>query len=245
MRWYKADLHIHSVLSPCGGLDMSPRRVMASARQAGLHILSITDHNSAANLGVYEEAARAAGLYFIPGIEVQSREEIHTVCLFPDTGSAESFAAELYNSLAPLENNAEYFGDQVVIDRDENIIRFETRALINSSSWEFETVLEKVDTVGGFPWPAHVDRQTYSLLGQLGFVPDNPLILALGITRSCQAAEFLATHPDLRKYALIRSSDAHHPEDVGSGFTEFYLEKPELAEIRLACLQSLGRKYKI
>lgn len=224
---------------------MSPRRVMASALQAGLHILAITDHNSAANLRVYEGEARSAGLYFIPGIEVQSREEIHTVCLFPDTDSAEAFSAELYESLAPLENNAEYFGDQVVIDRNENIIRFENRALINSSSWEFETVLEKVDAVGGFSWPAHVDRQTYSLLGQLGFVPENPLILALGITRSCRTAEFLAAHPDLGKYALIRSSDAHQPEDVGSGFTEFYLKEPELAEIRFACLQSQGRKYKI
>ncbi len=245
MRWFKADLHVHSVLSPCAGLEMSPRAVMQAAQSQGIDIIAITDHNSCANSKVYAEAAKESGLAYIFGIEVQTAEEIHTVALFETAEQACSFSSKLYESLLPLDNDPEFFGDQVVIDAEENIKRFEKKALVNSSVWNLETTLDKISENGGFYFPAHVDVESYSLLGQLGFVPTAAKIDALGITAKCDVEAFLQANPDLKQYALIRNSDAHYLADIASGYSEFYLQEPTLTEIIMACRKQAGRKIKI
>lgn len=244
MRWYKADLHVHSVLSPCGGLEMAPREVMKTARDKGLDIIAITDHNSCANLEVYAAFARKFGLHYINGIEIQSAEEIHLIALFQNGEQACSFGAELYDSLLPIKNDPEYFGDQVIIDENNNIKGFVEKALINSSKWYLDEVVQKIKNYNGFYFPAHVDVESYSILGQLGFIPPHSNIGALGITAKCDVKAFLQAHPELQKYALIRNSDAHYLRDVASGYSQFYLQKPTLAEIILACKKQAGREIK-
>lgn len=245
MRWFKADLHIHSVLSPCSGLEMSPYDVMKTAREKGVDIIAITDHNSCANSKVYAKIAEDFQLAYFYGVEVQSAEEIHTIALFENGDKACAFGSELYDSLLPIDNDPEHFGDQVVLDENDNIKRFLKKALINSSVWTLETVFDKISQYDGFCFPAHVDVDTYSILGQLGFIPENLRIEALGITAGCSVEELLRKYPFLQKYALIRNSDAHYLQDIASGFTQFYLESPCLTEIRLACKMKNGRKIKI
>lgn len=242
MRWFKADLHVHSVLSPCGGLDMSPRELMKKVRDKGIEIIAVTDHNSCANSRVYEVAAREFGLTYIYGLEVQSAEEIHSVALFNSADNACAFSRQLYESLLPITNDPEHFGDQVVIDINNNIKRYVKKALINSSVWSLETIYTKVHQFGGFFFPSHVDVLPYSLLGQLGFIPSNLDISALGITAECKVQELYKEYPFLQDYTLIRNSDAHYLQDVGSGISHFYLEEPTLNEIILACKNQAGRK---
>ena len=195
MRWFKADLHIHSVLSPCGSLQMSPENVTRKAKEQKLDIIAITDHNSMANCKVYEEFAEKNGIKFIFGVEVQSVEEIHILSFFDDWEQARKFDNLLYDSLLPIKNNPNFFGDQVVIDGQGNIVRFEEKALINSSGWTFDEVVEKVHAWGGFAVPAHIDAASFSILAQLGFIPTNTLISALEITKKCSKEKLLTEHP--------------------------------------------------
>lgn len=244
MKWFKADLHIHSVLSPCASLGMSPKAVMNMAKQRGIDLISITDHNSAANTLVYQKAAQRAGLHYIFGMEVQTSEEIHILALFHDYESISDFDRELYQSLLPMDNDPDYFGDQVVIDENENIVRFETKALINSSIWSFEEMLAKISEYQGFSIPAHVDSTAYSVIAQLGFIPQNSGISAVELSAKCSKKDLLTKYPYIKKFTEIYSSDAHYIEDIGKSVTEVFCEVPTLAELILACENKQGRKIK-
>lgn len=235
---------MHSVLSPCGGLEMSPRSMMKKVSEMGIDIIAITDHNSMANSCVYQRAAVEFGLNYIYGVEIQTAEEIHVIALFDNWEIAKEFNKELFNSLLPINNDPDYFGDQIVIDDDENIIRSIKKALLNSSIWTFEITLKKIQNSGGFAFPAHVDAHTNSVISQLGFIPPDANITAVGITANCDEKELMQQYPFLQDYALIRNSDAHYLNDIGSGITEFYLKEPSLNEIILACKKKNERKIK-
>ncbi len=221
---------------------MSPKALMKRAKEKGLDIIAITDHNTMANCSAYHRVAAKDDIAFINGVEIQTSEEIHLVALFDEADDASAFDKELYESLLPIPNDPDYFGDQVVIDSNENIIRCEERALLNSSTWTLDEALDKIHEYHGFCYPAHVDVHTFSIIGQLGFIPDDMPIDAIGITAHGDRDRILADFPYLEKYALIRSSDAHYLADVGSGYAMFYLEKPTVSEIRKACMGTEGRK---
>lgn len=231
MRWYKADLHVHSVLSPCSGMEMSPRSMMQKAKENGIEIIAVTDHNSMANCRIYEKAAQEFNIAFIYGVEVQSAEEVHIIALFDNWEEAREFNRKLFDSLLSFKNDPDFFGDQVVLDEKESIVRTVNKALINSSVWTFETIVKKVRKHKGFAFPAHVDVTPHSLLGQLGVIPSGLDIKAVGITAGCDVDSLLQHYPFLQNYTLIRSSDAHCLQDLGSGSTEFLLEEPTLQEI--------------
>lgn len=245
MNWYRTDLHIHSVLSPCCSLEMSAHSVMNTARNKGLSILAITDHNSMANCAVYGKVARELGLTFFWGVEIQSIEEIHLIAIFDNEKTALDFDRKLYESLQPVDNNPEFFGDQVVIDEDENIVRFEKKALINSSRWTLNELVDRLKSIDCFYFPAHTDAESYSIIGQLGFIPEELDFPALGITASCDIKSFLQKHPTLANYGFIRNSDAHYLDQIGKGYTDFYLKEPTTKELRLACQKTCQRKYVI
>jgi PHP family Zn ribbon phosphoesterase len=236
MRWYKADLHIHSVLSPCGGLEMAPRAVMQRAREEQQEIIAITDHNSMANCQAYAQVAAEFGIICWYGVEVQSMEEIHVIGLFDEWQDAAAFDAALYASLLPVDNDPDFFGDQVVIAADESIVRFEERALINSSMWSFDEVMQQIAAFGGFAFPAHVDAATFSVLAQLGFLPDELPIPAVGITAKGDIDAILMQHPQLQGRVMLRSSDAHYLPEIGSGYTRLSLETPTVSSLKSLCV---------
>jgi len=233
------------VLSPCGGLEMSPSAMMERALELGIDIIAVTDHNSLANASVYREAAVERGLVFIYGVEVQTSEEVHVVVLFDDYGPAREFDELLYASLLPVDNDPEYFGDQVVVDIDENIIRFEKRALINSSTWSFEETFDMVSKFKGFAFPAHVNSSSYSVIRQLGFIPRHSSLCSVEITSGTDPAEVIKEYPFLKEYAILKNSDAHYLIDMGVGYTEFYIKEPTLSEVMLACQKSSGRSLRV
>ena len=242
MHWYKADLHLHSVLSPCGDLEMSPDAVMKKAREMELDIIAITDHNSLANCQTYYQVAQQYGIYLLYGLEVQSAEEIHLITLFDDLGTATAFGKIIYDSLLPVANDPEFFGDQVVIDAKDNIIRFEEKALINSSLLPLDEIVKIAKSYNSFIFPAHVDAASYSIIGQLGLIPDYLNFIACGITAKADPKSLTKKYPQLDNYTLIKNSDAHYLKDIGSGYTEFYLDSPTTEELKKACRGKFGRK---
>ena len=220
---------------------MAPRALMQRLKECHIDWLAITDHNSMANCAAYANVAAGEGLFFTWGVEIQSVEEIHLLAYFDDSAAALAFDEELYNSLLPIENDADFFGDQVVIDENENILRLEHRALINSSVWDLSTVAERVSAYGGFVVPAHIDAGVNSIISQLGFMPAEPVFELFGITAGLQTGQWLAQQPYFADKSLLRASDAHYLADLGSGYSDVFVDSASVAELHKAARQIDGR----
>lgn len=242
LKEYHADLHIHSCLSPCASLDLSPRRIVERAREEGLDLIAITDHNTARNIPAILQQAEKFGVKILPGMEVQSREEIHILTLFPDWPSLHSWEVLVREHLPAIPNDPEFFGDQPVVDEEGNILEFEERLLINSVDYSLNEIRGQMLQRGGLFIPAHFDKDSLSLVSQLGFVPFDLDPDALEMGRKTQAA--LPKDPGDPSAAIPRvvCSDAHQAEDIGRARTVFLLAEPTLDELRLAFRGKDGRK---
>mgnify|MGYP006268145777 FL=1 len=202
-----ADLHNHSCLSPCGDLSMSPSALAERARERGINLLALTDHNSARNAPAFAAACRRCGIMPLFGTETTSTEEVHVVSLFPDVSAALDWGAWVYERLPDYRHDPERFGDQVVVDAEENILDFEKRYLIPAIDASLQDIGAETLARGGLVIPAHIDRSVNSLLSQLGFLPDMR-VSALEITRWPPVI-------DGRGASFTCSSDAHFLDDVG------------------------------
>ena len=203
----RADLHNHSCLSPCGDLAASPIAIARTAAERGIDLVALTDHNSARNAPAFAEACRRYGVMALFGTETTTREEVHVLSIFSTVSAAEEWGAWVYRRLPDFRHDPERFGDQVVVDADENILDFEERYLIPAIDASIEEIVAETLARGGLVIPAHIDRPANSLLSQLGFLPDDAYS-ALEITRWPPAV-------DPRGHTLICDSDAHFLDDIG------------------------------
>jgi PHP family Zn ribbon phosphoesterase len=242
LREYHADLHIHTCLSPCASLDLSPRNIVDRAKFQGLDVIAITDHNTAKNAQVVMRLGQKGGIKVIPGMEVQSREEIHLLTFFPDWPATAAWAEEVSRSLPEINNDPLVFGDQPIVDEDGNILAFEPRLLLNSLSLSAEEIIRLVAGKGGLTVPSHFDRGSFSLLSQLGFIPPDMPLEALEVSRSRNPFPESVWREGSRTLSLIASSDAHRAEEIGSGRTIFWMAEAALEELRLALGNREGRR---
>lgn len=242
MNTYYADLHIHTVLSPCGDLDMSPVKIVEKARAKGLDIIGITDHNSTRHCNLISKLARNAGIFVLMGAEVTTREEVHCLTFFENDEKLLEFQNYLEKHLPAIPNNTEKFGYQVVVDENDMILDQVESLLISAIDQSINQVEQKVHSLGGLFIPAHIDRPSFSITSQLGFIPDNLMIDAIEISAKCQPGQikpFLGKHVDK---PILRNSDSHYIEGIGSVSTLFQMEHRTFDEIKLALQSALGRK---
>jgi 3',5'-nucleoside bisphosphate phosphatase len=223
---YRGDFHIHSCLSPCASLEMSPSAIVERAVAAGLNAVALTDHNAPFNLPAFEYCCRKAGLKALYGMEVTSVEEAHLLCLFDSIEPAMELGQLIYDSLPEVENIPERFGDQVIVDEHEDILGFADKFLISASAYDVSAILSMVHSMGGLFVPAHIDRQVYGIIAQLGFLPDEAYD-AIELTSRGDAK--LAQH-----YPVLRSSDSHQLDSIGAAFTEFEADSFTVAALRAA-----------
>ena len=224
MRSYVADLHIHTCLSPCGELTMAPRAIVDEAIRKGIDLIAVADHNTAAMNGAVAQAAAERGLFYLYGMELQTREEVHLLAYFDTSDACLAFSDEVYSFLPKKENVPEYFGDQVIVDVDETILGVEPRLLLNSLDLSFEDAVERIRAHGGLPVPAHVDRATFGLIAQLGFAPEGVDFALVEAVGGALPASFGAA-------ALLCTSDAHELEQIGRRTTTFWVESPTVREL--------------
>lgn len=241
MNDYLAELHVHTVLSPCAGVEMIPPLIVDEAMRRGIQILAITDHNSSANVKAVQKAAGDSELVVLPGMEVQTREEVHLLCLFDENEALEAWQKIIDQTLPVLENNPDFFGEQFVVDETGDFIRAETRLLSTSTSLSFDEAFLKVLDLGGLPIPAHVDRMIYGLFANLGFLPDHLPIEAIEISARITLEKAYQKYPAIKKYAVIQSGDVHYLSDF-LGLNHFHIAKPTLKEMRMAFQGIEGRR---
>jgi len=238
-----ADLHIHTVLSPCAEESMTPSAIVWEAMERGLAMIAICDHNAAANTAATQ---RAAGdrLSVIAGIEITTTEEVHLVGLFPDASSACAVADRVRAGLPPLVERTKWMGEQRIVDEEGSILGREPRMLAGASTFSLAEAVELVRWHGGLAVAAHLDRPSFSVLSQLGMMPED---LAFDAVEVSPAGLKKGKQRDFVPFgwAILCSSDAHSLDEVGDGRTVFELEAPTFEELRKAFRAEEGRRCRL
>ena len=242
LREFKADLHIHTCLSPCGELTMLPTAIVRQARGRGLDIIGISDHNSVENVNAVRKAGKKEALLVLGGLEITSSEEAHILGFFGDDDALLKMRDIVHKNL-PGENDEDAFGMQLVVDEYDTPTELNDRLLIGATSLTVEKVVDSVHDLGGIAIASHVDRESFSIIGQLGFIPEGLSLDALELSPNCESSEI----PSYRSYGLplVTSSDAHFLSDIGKTTTTFLLETPSFAEIMMAFQGIEGRDVRI
>lgn len=242
MRIYRADLHIHTLLSPCGDLEMSPANIIEQAKIMGLDIIGIADHNTTRQAELVQELGEENGIMVLMGAEVNTKEEVHCLTFFDSIENLKKFQVYLDAHLTTMKNDPLKFGDQIVVDRDENIVYTEDKILFQAINQSIEEVERKCHELNGLFILSHVDRPKNSIYSQLGFIPEDLAIDAVEISKAYDPKLFIRKHNELERFKILRSSDAHYLNDIGIRYTEFYISEKSFKEISLALKESLGRK---
>ena len=238
---YKMDLHIHTCLSPCAQPEMLPTAIVEHARDKGIDVIGVCDHNSAENVSAVRAAGESRGVQVLGGMEICSSEEVHVLAFFGDDGALLEMQNVVHENL-PGENNEDYFGEQLIVDKDDKIVGSSNKLLIGSTSLGIDRVVELVHGLGGLAVASHVDRQSFSIIAQLGFIPEALSLDALEVSWRCEPSE--VSNYESYDLPLIRSSDAHFLSDVGKTATTFLLSSPSLAEVAMAFKGVEGRGVK-
>jgi PHP family Zn ribbon phosphoesterase len=220
------DLHIHTALSACADNDMTPNNIVNMAALKGLRCIAATDHNSCLNCSAVMQLAQKRDILCLPGMELETSEGIHVICLFNTLSGAEAFSDYVYKNLPPVKNKPHIYGDQVVINKHDNPVREIETLLSVSSSISVENIVPMTAGYGGICYPAHIDRPANGILGILGVMHSDLKFRAFEV--SARAPEgFSASHAYFENYNKIYSSDAHYLGDVSEPVN--FLEAPELS----------------
>ncbi|PID93808.1 MAG: histidinol-phosphatase [Bacteroidetes bacterium] len=242
LREFAADLHIHTVLSPCGSLDMSPLNIVKEAARKGLDIIGITDHNASAHCEVVSEIAKDFGIFVMCGMEVTTSEEAHCLTFFDNQESLNQFQTVLDSSILKIPNDPDKFGYQVIVNREEEIIDTVDWLLISATSLSINELADKARQYGGIVIPAHIDRSAYSLTSQLGFVPPDLEVNGFEVSKYASPEAMIQQFPYLKAASFIQSSDAHFIPDIGTVRTHFKLKHRSFEEIKYALNHQKGRE---
>ena len=187
----RADLHIHTVLSPCAEVEMIPPLIVERALAEHLDLIAITDHN---------------------------------LCLFDTVRQLRALQAELELALPHLPNVPDKLGEQFIVDAAGDFVAREERLLLISADITLEGLVREVNALGGMAIPAHVDRMENGLIPLLGFVPQGLVVPALEISPNILSDVARAKFRLPEHLAVVRGSDAHWLDAIGSAVTELDFE---------------------
>ena len=219
------DLHLHSCLSPCGDNDMTPYNLVNLAKLFGYDIIALTDHNSCKNCESAMKVGEEIGITVVPGMELCTSEEIHNICLFPTLEKAMAFSNYIYGTLPMIKNREKIFGEQLIMDHRDGILGKEEILLTTASSISIDELSELVDKYDGVCYPAHIDRNSYSIISSLGDFSPDVKARCFELTPNARAEDYLEKYPATKGKLIIRSSDAHYLENMRE--PEFVLDLPE------------------
>lgn len=222
----RIDFHIHSCLSPCASLEMSPRTIVARSKAAGIDCIALTDHSCTENLPAFHAACAEAGMACLYGLEASTAEEVHVLCIFDDLSRAMDFGRMIYSHLPAKPNNPKLFGDQPVVTVDEEVTHFAKKLLNIGTDISFFDLVPMVLNAGALCIPSHIDREMCGAISHLGFLPDLPY----------DAVEVVGKiDPEIaRRWPVVRFSDAHHPDQIARRFTEVETEAFTVPALREA-----------
>lgn len=227
MREYRADLHIHTVLSACAEVEMIPPLIVEEALSKGLDIIAITDHNTTGNALAVREAADGTALTVLVGMELQTREEVDLLCIFDAQPALEAWQRIVDDTIVPLHNDVERFGPQYIVDAAGDFVGEEPRLLQAPTTFGLEDAARQIHALGGLVVPAHIDREHNGLIHMLGIWPPDLEADAAEVSPNMRPSEARRQFPSLPLgIPLISNSDAHWLAWMGKTMTIFRMHGP-------------------
>lgn len=223
MKKYFYDLHLHSCLSACADNDNSPANLAGMAKLSGLDIVALTDHNTTANCPAFFKACEELDIVAVGGMELTTSEDIHVVCLFPTLEEAMAFGEEMDAHRTKIPNKKHIFGDQLVMNEDDEVIGEDPYLLSVATDISLEDVPEHVGRYRGVCYPAHIDRPSNSVTATLGVFPPTPYFSVFELHDGQREDEMRGLYT-LDGKKMLCSSDAHRLEDVRDGEYSIQLE---------------------
>jgi PHP family Zn ribbon phosphoesterase len=240
LKVFNCDLHIHTCLSPCAELDMHPKALVERALVAGVDILAICDHNSSENVPYVIRAAQGTNLKIFPGMEITTSEEVHFLAIFNSLSDLAKLQEIVYLHLTG-ENNEDRFGVQAIVNENGEVEGINDKLLISATDIPLNDLLNHVHEQNGLAIASHIDRESFSVLSQLGFIDESIKFDALEISSLTGLQQARVIYPELNNYSFITSSDAHYLKDIGTALTKIMIEEPTLAELKMAFTRQNGR----
>lgn len=219
------DFHIHSCLSPCGDMDMTPHSIAGMSYINGLNAIAVADHNTARNVRAVSKAAEEYGVTVVPAIEAESAENIHLLCLFPTIESAEEMGELLEEHLPPIKNRPDIFGEQWVMNESDEKTGEVEKLLINATDLPIEQIKEETEKRGGVCIAAHIDREKNGIAAILGCVPEY-----LGFS-TLELSQTALDNQRVPGYKYISDTDAHILTDISEKINFLEMEEITPAEI--------------
>lgn len=242
MNRYYYDLHIHSCLSPCGDNENTPNNLVGMGVLNGLQIMALTDHNTCKNCSAFFKAARKHGIIPIPGMELTTAEDIHMVCLFPTLEAAMAFDEEISKRRIRIPNRTDIFGEQWIMDENDEIIGEEPDLLSNATTIPIEEAPGLVEHFGGVCYPAHIDREANGIISILGTIPTFPEFSCMELHDGAREEEYRQAYV-LDRCVVVSCSDAHYLWDIKEkdGYLELEDEPYSSARVRENLIEYLRR----
>ncbi len=224
------DFHIHTSLSPCADDDMTPNNIVNMSILKNLDAIAVTDHNSCENAKAVMECAKGTNLIVIPGMEVESSEEVHMVCLFKNIDEALIFNEIIKNNLPNIKNKEEIFGRQLLMDKNDEIIGIKENLLSTATLLSVNQIFDEVKKIGGVCFPSHIDKQAYSIISNLGFIPPELNFKTVEIKMKEKKEQMLLKH-NISGYKIIHNSDAHYLGDISERENFIHVDKKDIQSI--------------
>jgi PHP family Zn ribbon phosphoesterase len=241
IRAFRFDLHMHTCLSPCAGLDMNPGALLGRTVAEKLDVIAICDHNASENVPHVIRAARDRELVVLPGMEVKSREEVHLLALFARMDCLQRLQGLVYSHL-PGINDESRFGCQAIVNELDEVEGFNERLLIGATELALADLVRHIHDFGGLTVASPKDRESFSVISNLGFVDPEIPFDALEISERTGLARARGKYPEFANYPFLVSSEAHRIEEIGRGHTEIFLAEPSVHELKMAFSGQEGRR---
>lgn len=239
----KADLHLHSVLSPCGDLLMTPGEIVKKAKKEGIEVIALTDHNSAENVEVFKEYCEKHNLHFIPAVETETKEEIHILCYFPNIKSLLEWQKIIYKQLPDQENDEDFFGPQIKCDSNDEYQAKVKQLLAGAVNLSLEDCFDRVSELGGIVVPSHLDRK-HSIISQLGFIPPELNLTTAEISKNTDPETVLKKFPYLKDLQFMQNSDSHYLKEI-MAYQNLVLKNFSFSEFKKAVQRKDGRRIEL
>lgn len=240
LKTFNCDFHIHTCLSPCADLDMHPQALVGKILEAKLDVAAICDHNSSENVPFVMNAARGKNLNILPGMEVTTSEEVHILAIFDSLDNLARLQEVVYSHLDG-ENDETLFGVQAIVNEIGEVEGLNDRLLIGATDLSLDKLICHIHEFEGLAIAAHIDRESFSVLSQLGFIDEKVKFDALEVTPSIGIEKAKIKYQELSNYSFITSSDAHFLKDVGKAKTKIILKEISVAELKMAFAGQNGR----
>ena len=240
LKVFNCDFHIHTCLSPCADLDMHPKALVQKAIESKLDIIAVCDHNSSANAQYVIKASAGTNLKVLPGMEITTSEEVHLLAIFDSLFNLKKLQKIVDRHLAGV-NDESRFGVQAIVNEKGEVEGINNQLLIGATDLSIDAIINYIHQFEGLAIAAHIDRESFSILSQLGFIDDQTHLDALEVTALTGLSQARQRYSELINYTFITSSDAHYIKDIGTSATKIVLQEPTLAELKMAFANQSGR----